>query len=261
MSATISPGGCAASGRPTSASPRARCCSIWSSAAGRQPLLEAAELPSALLPPLLASGTALGHVRPEMADATGLPADCMVGVGGHDHVCGLIAAGADATGRAARQPGHRRGAEPDQRRPARSIRRWAGTASTRAPSRSTGHSTTYSAGCRRRRPRSSGSAALFAGVDHATLIAEAEAAPAGSEGVLFLPHLRLGLAALSRPDRPRRVSRDSSAATSRGALFRAVLEGIALDGGQHAQDDAEASGHRAARAGSSRSAAAPATSS
>ena len=66
---------------------------IWAA-----PLLEAAGIPGALLPPLLASGTALGRLRPDVAQATGLPADCVVGVGGHDHVCGLIAAGADRPG-------------------------------------------------------------------------------------------------------------------------------------------------------------------
>ena len=40
----------------------------------------------------------LGPLLPEAAAATGLPADCVVGVGGHDHVCGLIAAGADRPG-------------------------------------------------------------------------------------------------------------------------------------------------------------------
>ena len=56
------------------------------------------------------TAAAIGTIRPEIAAATGLPPDCVIGVGGHDHVCGMIAAGADRAGRAARQPGHRRGA-------------------------------------------------------------------------------------------------------------------------------------------------------
>ena len=71
---------------------------------------------------------------------------------------------------------------------------------------------------------------LHGGVDHATLIAEAEAAGGAAENVLFLPHLRLG-----SPPFPDPVGRGAflgiSSATSRGTLFRAVLEGIALDGG------------------------------
>ena len=66
---------------------------VWAPA-----LLDASEIPIALLPPILASGTNLGPLLPEAATATGLPADCIVGVGGHDHVCGLIAAGADRPG-------------------------------------------------------------------------------------------------------------------------------------------------------------------
>ena len=63
-----------------------------------EPLLEAAGLPASLLPPLHPSGTRIGTLRPEVAAATGLAADCAVGTGGHDHICGLIAVGADAPG-------------------------------------------------------------------------------------------------------------------------------------------------------------------
>jgi xylulokinase len=74
--------------------------------------------------------------------------------------------------------------------------------------------------------------AAHGGTDHATLIAEAEAAEAAeaAEQVLFLPHLRLG-----SPPFPDPLGRGAflglSSTTSRGALFRSVLEGIALDGG------------------------------
>ena len=71
--------------------------------------------------------------------------------------------------------------------------------------------------------------AAHGGTDHATLIAEAEAADP-AEQVLFLPHLRLG-----SPPFPDPVGRGAflglSSTVSRGALFRSVLEGIALDAG------------------------------
>ena len=71
---------------------------------------------------------------------------------------------------------------------------------------------------------------LHGGVDHATLIAEAEKAEGAADSVLFLPHLRLG-----SPPFPDPVGRGAflgiSSTTDRGVLFRAVLEGIALDGG------------------------------
>ena len=72
-SATISPGGCAASGRPTSAWPRAPCCSISNGGAGRKPLLEATELPRDASC-RRSSPTAVGSARiaAEVAAATGL---------------------------------------------------------------------------------------------------------------------------------------------------------------------------------------------
>ena len=69
---------------------------------------------------------------------------------------------------------------------------------------------------------------LYPGADHATLIAEAEST-VNDDGVMFLPHLRLG-----SPPFPDPVARGAflgiSSSASRGRLFRAVLEGIALDG-------------------------------
>ena len=51
-----------------------------------------------LFAPLKPSGSALGPVRADVAAALGLPAGVIVGVGGHDHVCGAMAAGAAAPG-------------------------------------------------------------------------------------------------------------------------------------------------------------------
>ena len=192
------------------------------------PLLEAAGIPSTLLPPPVASATALGCVRPEVAAATGLPADCVVGVGGHDHVCGLIAAGADRPGVLLDSLGTAEAlsfvSEAPLTDPALG---WDGFNQgvievDRPLYYVFGGLPTAAASVEWFR-------ALYAGVDHATLIAEADAAPAGSDGVLFLPHLRLG-----SPPFPDPIGRGAflglSAATSRGALFRALLEGIALDG-------------------------------
>lgn len=44
--------------------------------------------------PLVASGRRLGTVGADAAAATGLPRDCVVAVGGHDHVVGALAADA-----------------------------------------------------------------------------------------------------------------------------------------------------------------------
>ena len=56
-------------------------------------LLEQAELPVAWFPPAFPSGTAIGSVSKEVAEHTGLPLQAMVTTGGHDHLCGALAAG------------------------------------------------------------------------------------------------------------------------------------------------------------------------
>jgi xylulokinase len=190
------------------------------------PLLEMCGLPSTLLPPLRPSGTRLGRVLPEVAAATGLPSDCVVGVGGHDHVCGMIAAGADAAGVLLDSLGTAEALTLIRDRPITdpALGRDGfnqGAFAVDAP-------LYYVFGGL---PTAAGAVewfrSLYPGADHATLIAEAEAA--AGDSVLFLPHLRLG-----SPPFPDPVGRGAflgiSSGTSRGTLFRAVLEGIALDG-------------------------------
>jgi xylulokinase len=68
---------------------------------------------------------------------------------------------------------------------------------------------------------------IVGNVPHATLIAEAEAIPPGSNGVVFLPHLANG-----PPPEPDADARGAflgmTPATGRAVLYRSVLEGIAL---------------------------------
>lgn len=61
-------------------------------------LLDRAGLRADLLPELVASGTRIGAVTAEAAAATGLAAGTIVGAGGHDHVCGALAAGVRRSG-------------------------------------------------------------------------------------------------------------------------------------------------------------------
>lgn len=63
-----------------------------------QELLDLAGIDPALLPPVRPSGTVLGPVRAEAAQATGLSAQTLVCVGGHDHLCAAYAAGAVGEG-------------------------------------------------------------------------------------------------------------------------------------------------------------------
>ncbi len=194
-------------------------------------LLAEAGLPASMMGEMAPAGSRLGRVLPEAAAATGLPEGCVVGVGAHDHVCGLLALGAD-------EPG----VLLDSIGTAEAL-----TLVVPAPSRS---AELLSAGVNQGRVEAGGAASalfyLFSGlptcsasvewfrslwpdgVDHATLIAEAEAVPPGEREVLFLPQLRLG-----SPPFPDPVARGAflglSDRASRGAMFRAVLEGLALD--------------------------------
>jgi xylulokinase len=191
-------------------------------------LLEAAGIPEALLAPILPGGSRLGRLRPEIAAATGLPGDCVVGVGGHDHVCGMLAAGTDEPGLLFDSMGSAEALTFVRESPlADPALGWDGFNQgvlevDRPLYYVFGGLPTAAAAVEWFR-------AVHDGLDHAALIAEAEAAPAGSDGVMFLPHLRLG-----SPPFPDPVGRGAfvglSASTTRGALFRAVLEGIALDG-------------------------------
>jgi xylulokinase len=57
-------------------------------------ILEAADLDRTTFAEVRPSGTPVGKIIPKVADRCGLPRDVVVTVGGHDHVCGAIAAGA-----------------------------------------------------------------------------------------------------------------------------------------------------------------------
>lgn len=61
-------------------------------------LLEEFELSPWLLPPARLAGTALGALTPQAAAETGLPRGVVCALGGHDHLCASLAAGALQTG-------------------------------------------------------------------------------------------------------------------------------------------------------------------
>jgi xylulokinase len=195
----------------------------WASA-----LLDEVGIPQRLFQPLAASGQLLGAVTAQASAETGLPTDAAVAVAGHDHVCGTLAVGADQSG-----------VLLDSMGTAEAL-----TYMLQAPSRdpelgrqgfNQGHVKVdrplwYIFGGI---PTSAASVEWFRRAQatepaHAELIAEAERIPPGSEGVLFLPHLRIG-----SPPFPDPIARGAFLGladnTSRGAMFRAVLEGIALD--------------------------------
>ncbi|HHV61083.1 MAG TPA: carbohydrate kinase [Firmicutes bacterium] len=60
--------------------------------------LNHAGLPTTLMPPTVNSGTLVGRITREAARITGLPEGVPVFAGGHDHLCGALAAGIIGTG-------------------------------------------------------------------------------------------------------------------------------------------------------------------
>lgn len=58
-----------------------------------QPVLDAAEIPSSLLPPLMRSYEAVGAILPAIAEELGLPRDCVVLCGGNDATLAALSGG------------------------------------------------------------------------------------------------------------------------------------------------------------------------
>lgn len=192
-------------------------------------LLREAGIEPGLLAPLTASGRRIGRVGREVAELTGLPEGTAIGLGGHDHVVGALAVGADRPGVMLDSMGTAEAltlilAEPRCDPDLGALGFNEGAILVDRPVAYVFGGLPTSAACVewfRKGPAD--------GAAHEALIAEARDAPAGAEGVLFLPHLRIG-----SPPFPDPVARGAflglSAEAGRGVLFRALLEGLALDG-------------------------------
>ena len=178
------------------------------------------------LPTLKASGAPLAKVRAEVLAETGLAGEPIVGVGGHDHVVGMFAAGITAPGTLLDSLGTAEAlifATEATLTDAEVLKRgyFQGAIATNRELSFVGAGISSSGGalewCRR----------LIGDVPHETIIAEAAAVAPASRGVVFLPHL-----VNSPPPSPDTKSRGAfvglSPAVDRGTLYRAVLEGLAL---------------------------------
>ena len=172
-------------------------------------------------------GTLLGRLLPDVARATGLPSRVQVATGGHDHICGALAVGAT---------------DPD------TLLNSLGTAealcitSDRAWLSDQFARQGYTTGAHVARDRfyilgsiyTSGACVewirnlLGSNVKYGTLVSEAELAPPGSLGVHFQPHLRLGNPPNNDPE-SRAAFIGLTSDVKRGAMFRAVLEGLAYE--------------------------------
>lgn len=189
-------------------------------------LVQAVGLSPTLLAPLLPGGTHLGALLPAVATATGLPAHTQVAVGGHDHVCAALALGVTQPGDLLNSVGTAEAIFLPVTAPVTDPA-YGAQGYTQGVHLAGGYyifGGLYTSGASVDWFRTQ-----FAGaVDHQTLIAEASAVAAGSEGALFLPHLRQ-----SSPPHLNLAARGAfiglHAEMTRGVLFHALVEGLAYE--------------------------------
>jgi xylulokinase len=180
----------------------------------------------ALFAPLMRGATPLGNVRADAAEQTGLPATALVTVGGHDHLCGAVAVGAgspgvllDSIGTAEAvlltlsEPLQGEGvAEQGYEQGAHVLEGYYGMGAYRTSGVCVDWFRSICAD----------------GVSYETLTEEAAAAPVGSLGVRFMPHMRLPHSP-SNDLMSRGVFMGLSTDVTRGMMFRAILEGLSFE--------------------------------
>lgn len=189
-------------------------------------------LDPAMLPPLAPLGTLLGSLHREVAHDLGLPADCSVAVGGHDHVIGALAVNGLAAGSTIDSLGTAEAITVGLER----------TISDPAVGRlgfnqgigaigSEGFQ--YVLGSFLASGASTEWARQLFGPDtaHGELIAAATSVPPGANGVAFVPDLRGKLIPTQDPA-ARGAWLGLTAETDRSSMYRAVLEGVAMEAKQ-----------------------------
>ena len=188
-------------------------------------LLEEVGVPPDLFAPLRESGSPLGPVTREAAGTTGLPEGACVAAGGHDHVCGALAVGVTETGTMLNSLGTAEAIFLPLERPLIDPRvgNEGYTQGAHVAGRYYVFGGQYTSGASVEWLRE-----IFGRVDYDALISEAEEVPPGSLGAFFLPHLRLASPPYDDPA-ARGAFVGLSTDVGRGALFRAVLEGLAYD--------------------------------
>ena len=189
-------------------------------------LLREVDVPPDLFAPLQPSGSSLGPLTPEAAEATGLPQSARVAVGGHDHVCGALATGVTEPGTMLNSLGTAEAIFLPLEHPLTDpeVGHQGYTQGTHVAGEYYVFGGQYTSGASVEWFRGS----LGNEADYETLISEAEKAPPGSLGVFFLPHLRLANPPYDDP-KSRGAFVGLSTDVARGTLFRAVLEGLAFD--------------------------------
>ena len=201
---------------------------VWS-----DDLMAASGVDPMLLPEIRPIGSPLGPLLPEFVRDLGISASCMVGVGGHDHICGMLAIGAD-------RPGHLLDSMGTAEGLTMSVPAPVFNQSVEAAGLNQGAILVQ--GCDPiwyvfgGLPTSAAAIDWFcrhlaAGETIQDLIEQAARQIPAVDGPLFFPQLRLG-----SPPYPDSVARGGfvgvSPTTDKATMFTAVLEGVALDGAQ-----------------------------
>jgi xylulokinase len=193
-------------------------------------LAERRGLRAELLPALRANGAPLGCILPQAAALTGLPRDCVVAVGGYDQALGALACGGYRQGTLSVTMGSTEAQVLAVEGPSASMTLCvAGVCQGMlCPGEETRRfflSGIYTAGLAIEWLRET----VFGGVAHGDLVALGAATPPGSHGVGFLPRMLVSGEAGPRSG-PSGAFWGLGLGAERGALYRAVLEGLAHEG-------------------------------
>lgn len=193
-------------------------------------ILDQVGIDSSFLPPLVASGTRLGPVTARAAGETGLPVTAQVVTGGHDHVCGAFAAGVTRPGQMLNSLGTAEAVFLPTSAPLTDPTAGRQGYTQGAHVAGGGYYVfggQYTSGASIdwvRRILGNGEDPLA----YDAMIAAAGRVAPGSNGVLFLPHLRMA----NPPyvdSRSRGAFLGMTVETGRDEIARAVLEGIAFE--------------------------------
>ena len=175
---------------------------------------------------LTPSGAALGPMTRSISNKLGFAKPPIVAVGGHDHLCGLYAAAAAEAGVLLDSMGTAEAillATPAPLKDPAILAQgfFQGAVATHRELSYIGGGLNASGGA------IEWFRTLIGGAAHEALIAEAETVRPGSDGVVFLPHL-----AYAPPPEPDTNARGAfvglTSSAGRASLYRAVLEGLAL---------------------------------
>ncbi len=169
----------------------------------------------------------MGRILPAIADRCGIDRRAIVGVGAHDHIAGAVAVGALEPGILLDSMGTAEGL----------ILTISGPLFEPSLLKKGIHQSVFTVDAVRHLllcglPTSGAAVEWFRqtcahGLPHEQLIAMAEEIAPGADGVGFVPHLTLGAAPRPEPT-ARGALLGLSATTNLGAMFRAVLEGLAI---------------------------------